>query len=171
MNMTSTQHSHQDHDIREEISYIAGLNQSHVRQIMDYSKAFLDKVFPLDRGSHKEVCSYVVYYQHVLAFFADGSNSGLRTPAQFVAFGGHPEQPQSLLLKDGERHVELLFCHKGAHGSMDKAGIEDIQLQLTGEQAGWFSMIRGNAQSEPCVSSTQNSPCFRAKEGGDYRVN
>ena len=45
MNMTATQNSHQDHDIREEISYIAGLNQSHVRQIMDYSKAFLDKVF------------------------------------------------------------------------------------------------------------------------------
>ncbi len=94
MNMTATQNSHQDHDIRDEISYIAGLNQSHVRQIMDYSKAFLDK-----------------------------------------------------------------------------AGIEDIQLQLTGEQTGWFSMIRGNTQAQPCIASTQNSPCFRAKEGGDYRVN
>ncbi len=54
---------------------------------------------------------------------------------------------------------------------MDKAGIEDIQLQLTGEQTGWFSMIRGNAQAQPCIASTQNSPCFRAKDGGDYRLN
>jgi malate synthase len=171
MNMTATQNLTQEHDIREEISYIAGLNQTHVRQIMDYSKAFLDKVFPLQRGSHKDVCSYVVYYQHLLAFFADGSNSGLKTPAQFVAFGGHPEQPQSLVLKDGARHVELLFCHKSADGAVDKAGIEDIQLQLKGEQEGWFSMIRGNTQIQPCLSGSQNSPCFRAKEGGDYRVN
>ncbi len=40
MNMTATQNSHQDHDIREEISYIAGLNQSHVRQIMRLLQSF-----------------------------------------------------------------------------------------------------------------------------------
>jgi len=62
LNQTEQQFQHQ-------CQIIAELNVMHQRQILNYSKAFLDKVFPLDQGSHNDVCSYVVYYQHLLAFF------------------------------------------------------------------------------------------------------
>ncbi|MDX1676513.1 MAG: malate synthase, partial [Arsukibacterium sp.] len=43
-----------------ELSVINQLNERHVKQIMDYSKGFLDKTFPLAAGSHKDVVCYMV---------------------------------------------------------------------------------------------------------------
>ena len=37
---------------------------------MANAKHFLDNTFPLAKGSHKEGCSYVVYYQQLLMFFS-----------------------------------------------------------------------------------------------------
>lgn len=46
-----------------ELSVINELNQRHVKQVMDYSKGFLDKTSTLQQGSHKDLGSYVIYYQ------------------------------------------------------------------------------------------------------------
>ncbi|MEH8019932.1 MULTISPECIES: malate synthase [Rheinheimera] len=126
-----------------ELSVINELNQRHVRQVMDYSKGFLDKTFPLQQGSHKEVCSYVVYYQQLLAFFADGSTSGLENPAQFVALSGHREAPSSIVLKNNGRHIELVLNRSGTTGCQDQACIDDIQLQTAAPDNIWFSMVTG----------------------------
>lgn len=149
----------------QQCRYIATLNVLHRRQILDYSNAFLDKQFPLDRGSHQDAQSYVVYYQHLLVFFADGSQTGLKNPAQFVAFGGAEEKPQSLLLSDAGRHVELLFCRSHAK---EKAGIDDILLQLADGQ--WFSMLRGTAEPVTSQKPPLHTPCFRSLAGGFYQV-
>ena len=74
-----------DSFINEEVSILNGLNEKRVKELMTYSKSFLDKVFPLEQGSHQDVSSYVIYYKHLLAFFPDGSKSGLAIPNQFVA--------------------------------------------------------------------------------------
>ncbi|MFC4656126.1 malate synthase [Rheinheimera marina] len=162
--MNNTALTQMEQPFQQQCQMIAEFNVMHRRQILDYSKAFLDKVFPLDRGSHQDVQSYVMYYQHLLVFFADGSQTGLQNPAQLVAFGGAEEKPQSLLLCDHGRHVELLFCRAS---SDDKAGISDILLQLSDGQ--WFSMLRGNTAPAACVSPAQYSPCFRDLQGGFYQ--
>ena len=102
-----------------ELSVINQLNERHVKQVMDYSKGFLDKTFPLAQGSHKDVVCYMVYFQHLLAFFADGSKSGLQNPAQFVALSGHREAPESLVLVNEGRHVELVLTRHGGNGEKD----------------------------------------------------
>ncbi|WP_231916779.1 malate synthase [Rheinheimera sp. SA_1] len=161
-----------DHFIRQEINAISALNDSHLRQILDYSKGFLDKVFPLEHGSHKDVLSYVVYYQHLLAFLKDGSNSGLADPTQFVALCGSKQKPQSVLLRGEGRHVELVFCGSGQHGARDNAGIEDIQLEIAAEQPElsprWFSMMDGQLRSDQLPGC--RGTCFTAKDGGDYQL-
>ncbi len=161
-----------DHFIRQEINAISALNDSHMRQILDYSKGFLDKVFPLEQGSHKDVLSYVVYYQHLLAFLKDGSNSGLADPTQFVALCGSKQKPQSVLLRGEGRHVELVFCGTGQHGARDNAGIEDIQLELAAEQPDlstrWFSMMDGQLRSDKLQQC--HGSCFTAKDGSDYQI-
>jgi len=170
MNMTAINFDQQtpiDTVIQQEIHAISALNDSHQRHILDYSKGFLDKVFPLAVGSHKDVCSYVVYYQHLLAFFADGSNSGLENPSQFVALAGSREKPQGLLFNDNGRHVALMICRSGLQGAKDQAGIDDVQLELQDEQGRhWFSMIQGQLQP----SLGRRKPRFTAKEGGDYHL-
>jgi len=161
-----------DHFIRQEMNAISALNDSHLRQILDYSKGFLDKVFPLEQGSHKDVQSYVVYYQHLLAFLKDGSNSGLADPTQFVALCGPKQKPQSVLLRGEGRHVELIFCGSGQHGARDNAGIEDIQLEIAAEQQElsprWFSMMDGQLRSDQLQRC--HGSCFTAKDGGDYQL-
>lgn len=165
-----------DNFIKEEVSMITALNEARTQQMMDYSKKFLDKVFPLAQGSHKDVTGYMVYYKHLLAFFADGSSTGLRKPAQFVALSGHKDQPDSLVLRDDEHHVELIFNAKGELGAKDAAHLDDIQVQTTlrsvntqtGEtEAHWFSMMR-SALGTALYRNEQKA--FTSKDGSDYLV-
>ncbi|MDP5252778.1 MULTISPECIES: malate synthase G [unclassified Vibrio] len=98
-------------------------------RVVEQSKAFLDQVFPLHNGSHQDVTSYVLYYHHLLAFFSDGSKSGLKSPKQLVAFNGRHCQPESLVLKNHGLHVEIQFDASGVNGSRDRAGINDIVIE------------------------------------------
>jgi len=92
-------------------------------------KAYLDEYFPLASGSHKQVKSYVVYYHHLLAFFEDGTQSGLDNPKQFVALCGHKCSPNSIVLKQSDLHTELVFNKQGKRGVNDMAGIDDIRIE------------------------------------------
>ncbi len=165
MNMTALQID-TDPMIQQQLQQLTALNNAHLRQVLDYAKAVLDKLVPLEHGSHQQVKSYVVYYQHLLAFFADGSSSGLQNPAQFVALCGHREQPQALLLHDGQRHLEISLCRGGERGGKDSAGVDDIQLQLGDGQ--WFSLISG--QQLHSVKVCGNGARYTAKSGDDYAL-
>jgi malate synthase len=147
-----------------ELNVINQLNARHVQQIIDYSKGFLDKTFPLAQGSHQEVVCYMVYFQHLLAFFADGRKSGLQHPAQFVALSGHREAPESLVLVNQGRHVELILNRHGSNGEKDCAGIDDIQLQAKHASEPWFSMLSGKQLIKGCGSEKR----FTAKDGSAY---
>lgn len=74
----------------------------------------LDQHFPLQTGSHKNVTQYVIYFRHLMAFFADGTHCGLTESKQFVAFVGHKERPESIVLKKGDTHIELLPSQAGS---------------------------------------------------------
>ncbi len=177
--------------IKEEVTLISSLNEARIQQMMDYSKQFLDKVFPLSKGSHKDVRSYVVYYQHLLAFFEDGSQAGLKNPKQFVALSGHKEDPTSVVLKNDQGfHVEVIFNPNGKRGAKDKASIDDIQVETRStnqedftlattsdcNDSFWFSMVRGD--SEITTTKAGKRICrlvdqrkqFTGKDGEEYRV-
>lgn len=95
------------------------------------AKAFLDEQFPLESGSHKDVKSYVVYYHHLLAFFNDGSQSGLVNPKHFVALCGHKCEPDSIVFKRNNFHVEIAINKKGNIGVTDPAHVQDIRIETT----------------------------------------
>ena len=177
--------------IKEEVTLISSLNEARIQQMMAYSKQFLDKVFPLSKGSHKDVRSYVVYYQHLLAFFEDGSQAGLKNPQQFVALSGHKEDPSSVVLKNDQGfHVEVIFNPNGKRGAKDKASIDDIQVEARStnqddfslatnndqKESFWFSMVRGD--SEITTTKAGKRVCrlvdqrkhFTGKDGAEYRI-
>ncbi len=99
------------------------------QMVIQQAKAFLDETFPLDSGSHQDVTSYVVYYHHLLAFFADGSKAGLQQPCQLVAVNGQRSAPESILLKNNGLHVEIQLDPNGKNGAQDKANVNDILLE------------------------------------------
>ncbi|MFT6349611.1 MAG: malate synthase, partial [Psychromonas sp.] len=97
-------------------------NVARGHRVITLAKDFLDEVFPLDSGSHHDVLSYLVYYQHLLAFFPDGSKSGLKTPAQFIALDGSKSDPSYLLLKNNGLHIGIMIDRHGKIGCSDLSG-------------------------------------------------
>jgi len=98
-------------------------------RVIAYTKGFLDDVFPLAKGSHHNVTSYLVYYHHLLALFPDGSTSGLQTPKQLVALSGSKNEPTSIILANNGLHVEIMIDRKGSNGANDFAGVQDIFVE------------------------------------------
>ncbi|NRB24797.1 malate synthase [Shewanella sp.] len=130
---------------------------------MGIAKQFLDNTFPLARGSHKEVCSYLVYYQQLLMFFADGTHTGLKNSGQFVALNGHKSEPEAILLNSNGTHVELSFDRGGKTGINDQAHIDDVRLE--GHEY-WISLL--NVEEMRIIGSSQASQMFTAKDGSEY---
>ena len=145
------------------------------------AKQLLDRLFPLENGSHQDVTSYVIDYRHILAFFKDGQHSGLKHPKHFVAYMGEKSDPDSILLKDGSgSHLEVIFgCRKGT-GCVELVDIADIQLetcttfsQIPTEPSmsamrHWISLVRGDEKGKPKACSEDKE--FTAKSGEDYRM-
>ena len=181
-----------DNFIQEEVAILTALNEQRTQELMSYSKSFLDKVFPLESGSHKEVSSYVIYYRHLLAFFPDGRKAGLKQPKQFVALSGHKSEPTSIVLKSDGFHVELIFNKNGPRGIKDIAGIDDIQVETTKANFGseraandenqsqktrhWFSMIRNDdelvfdSQGKQLCRCVDLPKAFTDKDGEEYAL-
>lgn len=111
------------------LSTESGFDAQRGASVIDAAKTFLDEAFPLNNGSHKDVSSYLVYFQHLLAFFPDGSESGLRSPCQFVAFDGSKHEPKYLLLKNNDLHVGITIDKYGKIGANDIANIDDIEVE------------------------------------------
>ncbi|MEZ8805312.1 hypothetical protein AB4453_06555 [Vibrio atlanticus] len=155
------------------------------------AKQLLDRLFPLENGSHQDVTSYVVDYRHIMAYFKDGQHSGLKHPKQFVAYMGEKCDPDSILFRDSSgSHLEVMFgCHKGT-GCIELVDIDDIQLescttfgqspmeavQTNTERQGittairhWISLVQGDEKGKPKACSEDKE--FRAKSGEDYCLN
>ena len=92
-------------------------------------KDFLDAVFPLYAGSHREVQSYMVYYENLMAILADGSSVGLKAPSQFIAKCGPKDNPEGIALRNNGLHIEILLDKNGPSGQRDLAGVDDILVE------------------------------------------
>ena len=106
-----------------------GYNPARGEAVITYVRKFLDETFPLNHGSHSDVTAYGLYYQHLVAYFADGSCTGLANPAQFAAFSGRQESPDAIVLKNNGLHVELIINRAGTIGAQDLAGIDDVHME------------------------------------------
>ncbi|MCF2857018.1 malate synthase [Pseudoalteromonas sp. SMS1] len=141
------------------------------------AKQFLDQHCPLEFGSHTQVSAYVVYYNHLMVFFADGQHCGLKNTKQFVALCGHKESPSTILLqKEDGLHIELSFNSAGDTGKYDKAHINDVQYetpfsaidtQNSKHTKLWMSFIDGVQHT---LVDESRCKCYRSKNGEDYEV-
>ncbi|MCH1925962.1 malate synthase [Shewanella sp. C32] len=142
------------------------LRQRHIADKLHHAKQLMDELFPLSQGSHQDVASYLVYYQHLLACHKDGVLSGLRQPSQFVALGGQREQPQSLLLKhESGCHLALCFDVQGDIGANDAANLQDVCLEnghLPQQQRHWLSLLH----DAPLLAAMEQN--FTASNGRQY---
>ncbi|MEM1434217.1 MAG: malate synthase G [Pseudomonadota bacterium] len=91
----------------------------------------LDSAVPLDGASHTEFVSYEVTDTQpavLRALTADGGNTGLKEPDQFVGYRG-AERPQALLLRHNGLHLEIRIDPEDPVGAVHPAGVADVIME------------------------------------------
>ena len=88
-------------------------------------RAILDQAVPLDGASHRDVTSYFVAADGLIATTAAGP-ARLADPAAFAGYAGDPGAPSRVLLRHHGLHLELVIDRAGPIGRTDPAGIQDV---------------------------------------------
>lgn len=161
-------------------------------RVINYAKEFLDSAFPLTEGSHKDATDYLIYFQNMMVILADGSTVGLKNPARFVAKCGPKSEPDSIVLKHEDLHVEISFDRRGPREGRDIASIKDILVEApantlisfaakdTNEKCEIYrnfkALIEGqlkadfNREGRRHTRRLNASDCYTAKDGDAYSM-
>ena len=105
-----------------------GFDMARGRRVIDWTKSFLDDVFPLDGISHREVRSYL-FSDGTLIADCGSKAAGLARQEQFAGRQGSGESPTSILLRNNGLHVQLAVDRQHPVGKEDIAGVSDVLLE------------------------------------------
>jgi len=90
---------------------------------------FLDSQFPLRSGTHQDVSTYLVYFDHLMAIKTDGSTTSLVKSSQFFDADGCLDGPNAITLKDGDTQVQIrLAVCRGKNGAPHPC-IDDVRIE------------------------------------------
>ena len=118
-------------------------NPERGKKVIEYSKTFLDKNFPLDNGSWLNISKISV------------GNISLKNKDQLIGYNGTKDDPSSLLLKNNNLHVDIVINATSKIGSTDKANISDIFIESA------ISTIVDNEDSVAAVDTEDKVKCYR----------
>ena len=92
------------------------------KKVIEYARNFLDENVPLEQDSWKDISEIPKVYNGKLSL-------KLKNFRQFAGYSGKPTNLSSLLLKNNNLHIDIIFDPNGSNGRQDKAGIQDIILE------------------------------------------
>ena len=99
------------------------------QHVVNYCREFLDKHFPLEKGSHKDTISYFINDNTLQVKLKNDESTNLKDTSKFVGFQGQLDNPLCILLKNNNLHVEIIIDKSGVIGAKDSAGINDIIIE------------------------------------------
>lgn len=98
-------------------------------KVIEISRAFLDRHFALEKGTHRHTTHYRIEDGQVVAHMGDGTETTLLKPQQFEGYTGDAANPDSILLMHHDLHVEIRFGEGYFIGRRDHAHIYDIHIE------------------------------------------
>ena len=98
-------------------------------KVIDFSKNFLNDYLPLTEGKYQDVVSFQISNGSLEISLSDQSKTSLKNDSAFVGFKGDESNPESILLKNNDLHVEIKIDRNDSVGSSDPAGIKDVFLE------------------------------------------
>ena len=98
-------------------------------KVIDFSKNFLNDHLPLTGGKYQDVVSFQISNGNLEISLSDQSKTSLKNDSAFVGFKGDESNPESILLKNNDLHVEIKIDRNDSVGSSDPAGIKDVFLE------------------------------------------
>ena len=122
-------------------------------KVIDYARIFLDSVVPLSKGSWKEISK--IYIKNNDLILINDDNQFLKNKSQFIGFNGKKENPNSILLKNNNLHIDIIIDSSSMIGKVDKANISDIIIESA------ISTIIDNEDSVAAVDAEDKVNCYR----------
>ena len=104
-------------------------NSQRGQHVVNYCREFLDKYFPLEKGSHKNTVSYVINDNSLQVTLSNDEKTKLKDDSKFVGYQKQLDNPLCILLKNNNLHVEIIIDKSGIIGGKDLAGINDIIIE------------------------------------------
>jgi len=111
--------------IPESNGAVRGKKYNYIRgeKVIEYARIFLDKNVPLEKGSWKDIPEIPKVENNQLSL-------KLKNPKQFVGYAKKSKILSSLLFKNNNLHIDVLFDPNRTRGGLkDKAGIFDVILE------------------------------------------
>ncbi|MCJ1878654.1 malate synthase G [Pseudomonas nitroreducens] len=106
-----------------------GYNKVRGDKVIAFARAFLDQAAALESGSHVDATAYVVKNGALAVTLKNGSETGLKNAAQFLAFQGEAAKPKAVLLKHNGLHFEIQIDPTSPIGQTDAAGVKDVLME------------------------------------------
>ncbi|WP_121627182.1 malate synthase G [Poseidonibacter antarcticus] len=98
-------------------------------KVVEFAKKYLDLVAPLKDGTHLIATSYKFIDGKLEIELNDGLSTSLKDNDKCIAFKGNALNPESIIFKNNNLHIEVLFDKDNFIGKLDSAGIKDLVVE------------------------------------------
>ncbi len=105
-----------------------GYDSARGGRVIEWAKAFLDDVLPLDTGSHADASAYRIGDAGLEAVVDDRAVA-LADPSAFAGYKGGRDAPSAIVLRNNHLHVILDVNPDHPVGQDDPTGVADIRLE------------------------------------------
>ncbi|MDX1589743.1 MAG: malate synthase G, partial [Oleiphilaceae bacterium] len=106
-----------------------GYNPVRGQRVIDYARTLLDESAPLAEGSHADSTGYRIEGGKLVVSLQNGSESGLKDPAQLVGYTGVENAPNGVLLVKNGMHFEIQIDASHPIGKSDGAHVKDVAME------------------------------------------
>ena len=123
-------------------------------KVINFVRDFLDERIPLLKTSWKEITKIQVEGDK-LVLFLNSKKDFLKNNDQFIGFAGDKNAPDSILIKNNNLHIDILFNSNSSVGKIDLASISDVVVESA------ISTIVDNEDSVAAVDAIDKVKCYR----------
>ena len=98
-------------------------------KVIEFSKNFLDESVPLSTGKYADVTGFKINNGSLEVSTSDQSFTELKDGSQFIGFTGDSDNPNSILFKNNNLHIEIEIDSEDSIGKEDPASIKDVCVE------------------------------------------
>jgi len=122
--------------------------------VIKYGRNFLDNYFQLKNFSWKDITRFLIK-DNTLVIYKNDETSALKNNEKFIGHRGDVNNPDAIILKNNNLHIEILKNTKAFSAQQDTARISDIIVEAA------VSTICDNEDSVAAVDSKDKIICYR----------
>ncbi len=129
-------------------------DRERAKKVINFVRDFLDERIPLSQTSWKNVSKFKIE-KNKLVVFSNSKEYFLKNNDQFIGYKGDKVNPNSILIKNNNLHIDILINSDTMVGKIDKAAISDIVVESA------LSTIVDNEDSVAAVDAEDKVKCYR----------